>query len=80
MVQRKLDTEMAKLSDVVRRTAFFDLVNSSESKLEMSRCNHDEVKFTLSLVKCIKLICCGDRAFKPLTGKIAVVTPYKAQV
>jgi senataxin len=46
----------------------------------MSRCNPDEVKFTLSLVKCIKLICCSDKSFKPLIGKIAIITPYKAQV
>jgi len=71
---------MTKLADEARRTVFFDLTNSTESKQEMSRCNPDEVKFTLALVKCIKLICCQDKSFKPLTGKIAIVTPYKAQV
>lgn len=69
---------MSKLSQVLRRTSFFDLINSSETKQEMSRCNPSEVKFTLALVKCIQLVCCGGRSFKPLVGKIAVVTPYKA--
>jgi hypothetical protein len=46
----------------------------------VSKSNPDEVKFTLSLVKCIKQICCDEKSFKPLIGKIAIVTPYKAQV
>jgi superfamily I DNA and/or RNA helicase len=46
----------------------------------MSRCNPDEVKFTLALVKCIKQICCDEKSFRSLIGKIAIITPYKAQV
>lgn len=40
----------------------------------------DEVVFTLNLVKFIMQACTGGRGFRALAGKIAVVTPYKAQV
>jgi len=46
----------------------------------LSKINQDEVRFTLSLVKCIKQICCDEKSFKPLVGKIAIITPYRAQI
>ena len=69
---------MARLARVMRRCVFFDLCNSRESALERSRCNQDEVKFTLNLVKYIVLAATSGRGFRDLAGKIGVVTPYKA--
>ena len=71
---------MSRLSQVIRRNVFFDLCTSKESTSERSRCNMDEVNFTLNLVKFIMQASTGGRGFRALAGKIAVVTPYKAQV
>ena len=80
VVARRLDNEMSRLARVMRRSVFFDLCNSRESALERSRCNLDEVNFTLNLVKYIVLAATGGRHFRALAGKIGIVTPYKAQV
>lgn len=44
--------------------------------------NPDEIRFTMSLVKYIAQVAAGSaRTFKKsLGGKIAIITPYKAQV
>jgi len=70
--------EMAKLHEFTRRTVFFDLDSSHESKSGQSKCNHDEVKVTLALVKCIIQVSSSGRGLKALAGKIAIITPYKA--
>ena len=47
----------------------------------MSRLNMDEIRFTLALVKFIHNAAgCGRTFAKSLAGKIAIITPYKAQV
>ena len=80
VITRKLDQEMSRLSQFIRRNVFFDLCNSRESASERSRCNMDEVRFTLNLIKFIVQAASGGHGFRALAGKIAVVTPYKAQV
>ena len=78
---RKLDDQMQSLSHSMRRSVFFDLVRSRETNENQSRVNRDEIKFTLNLVQCIVKIVGKGRSFhSSLAGKIAVVTPYKAQV
>ena len=59
---------------------FFDLLESRESVEEKSKCNRDEVAFTLNLVKMLALMTGSTRGLGKLSGKIAIITPYKAQV
>ncbi len=59
---------------------FFDLVESRESVEEKSKCNRDEVLFTLNLVKMLASMTGSTRGLGKLSGKIAIITPYKAQV
>ena len=78
---RKLDNQMQTLSQSIRRSVFFDLCRSREAVNNMSKMNMDEIKFTLNLVRFILKKAGQGRPFsKCLAGKIAVVTPYKAQV
>jgi hypothetical protein len=69
---------MAKLNQFCRRTIFFDLLSSQESRSECSKCNFDEVRVTLALVKILVQVASAGRGLKALAGKIAVITPYKA--
>ena len=80
VVKRNLDSEIERLAKVCRRTAFFDLVNSRETVSERSKTNMAEVAFTLNLVKCLTTIACQGRGLRAFGGKIAIITPYKAQV
>jgi ATP-dependent RNA/DNA helicase IGHMBP2 len=75
-----LTPEITKLTEATRRSVFFDLVTSVEQKSERSKCNNDEVKLTLALVKYIVSTASAGRGLRALAGKVAVITPYKAQV
>mmetsp|Transcript_1814 Transcript_1814/g.2599 ORF Transcript_1814/g.2599 Transcript_1814/m.2599 type:complete len:199 (+) Transcript_1814:2964-3560(+) len=80
-ITRKLDSQMQALSAVVRRSVFFDLCRAKETMQNSSRVNMDEIRFTLNLVRFIALTVGKGRSFhQSLAGKIAVITPYKAQV
>ena len=79
--QRKLDNEMHTLSTLMRRSIFFDILSSQEEVRNLSRQNVEETRFTLCLVQFIyQTVCRGQSFSRCLAGKIAVITPYKAQV
>ena len=81
VITRRLDNQMTALSKIIRRSVFFDLCKSREIQQNMSRMNMDEIRFTLALVKFIHNAAgCGRSFAKSLAGKIAIITPYKAQV
>jgi len=78
---RQLDSQMQELSNVIQRNVFFDLASSQEASQSVSRYNPDEIKFTLNLVRFIhKTVSQGRPYNKSLSGKIAIITPYKAHV
>lgn len=77
--------DLANLSKLLRRVAFFDLTNSSETVQDRSKCNPDESLFTVNLIKTLVSLSAhgnshSQKGLGPLSGKIAVITPYKAQV
>ena len=77
---RSLPAEIVPLASHFRRCVFFDLPNTQESVESRSKCNYDECEFTLTLIKTICAICGVKQGLGQLAGKIAVITPYKAQV
>ena len=69
-----------KLQSQIRRVAFFDLTQSREQIEYRSKFNQDEIYFTLALIKTLAVFSGNQRGLGSLSGKIAVITPYKAQV
>ena len=79
--KRSLDKHMKALSAVIRRSVFFDLQLSRENAQNSSKLNMDEIRFTMNLVRFIFKVSREGRSYaQSLAGKIAIVTPYKAQV
>jgi AAA domain len=75
-----LAEDIQKLQSQIRRVAFFDLTQSREMIEGRSKYNSDEIHLTLSLIKTLALLSGNPRGLGSLSGKIAVITPYKAQV
>jgi len=78
---RPMDEPLTKLANVRHRTIFFDMVhqNAREQESHSSKSNLSEVKMTICLLKHIMEVA-GNGRLEPLSGKIGIVTPYKAQV
>lgn len=51
--KRELDYQMRTLSNIFRRSVFFDVLNSREEVKNLSRVNSEETNCTLNLVKFI---------------------------
>ena len=63
---------------MVRRSIFFDLVDSTEAVLDSSKWNHDEAYLTKKLMETIVSLGAGNYGLQQFAGKIGVITPYTA--
>ena len=59
---------------------FFDIQNSSEFLDGQSRSNHDEARFTKTLIEMIAFSDSKNGCLRSIKGQIGIITPYKSQV
>jgi senataxin len=50
VLNRKLDPELSNIASSLTRSVFFDLTKSRENEKFFSKCNYNEVDFTLALL------------------------------
>ena len=77
--ERHLSPLLSTMTKVFQRLTFFDLLNSQESIEETSKTNREEAIFTVNLINHI-FTRLGKSSSSELSGKIGIITPYKAQV
>jgi hypothetical protein len=74
-----MDEKLTKLARTRHRTIFFDMLNpgARETSSNSSKSNLQEVQMTIALIKHLMEVA-GNGKLEPLSGKIGIVTPYKA--
>jgi senataxin len=81
VTSRGLPSNLKNLEQLFNsRVVFFDLYKTKESTFNVSKQNQTEAEFTQKLIEMIQRISTQAGSLSSLSGRIGIISPYKAQV